>query len=92
MELQQEELEKERKRVNDCLNQKNRGKTAMLKEKQLKQRQKEVEEEIKQIERKKKVFQEESVLAHELAKKQQSSAPKQAEVVVPTAAKLFNRN
>jgi len=41
----------------------------MLKDKQLKQRQKEVEEEIKQIERKKKVFQEESALAHELAKK-----------------------
>jgi hypothetical protein len=36
----------------------------------LRERQKEVEEAIKQIERKRKVFAEESALAHDLAKKQ----------------------
>lgn len=67
LEARQTELEREKKINRDQISQKARGKTALDKERQLRERQKELEEEIRRIERKKQVFQEESKLAHDNA-------------------------
>lgn len=74
---QQREVEQKHKALNDRMNQKARGSTALQKERQVLVEKRELEEQIKQIERKKKVFQQESSLAHDRAKEYRSTQDSQ---------------
>lgn len=92
LEAEQAALEKQRREYTLEMNQKERGKLAAQKVRTLREKQMALDEEIRRIERKKKVFQEESKIAHQIAEKKRQAGPKipQQEQQV-TAAKLFNR-
>ena len=62
-----EQLERNTKALKDEALKKSRGKQALDKERSLMQEKRDLEEAITQIDRKKKVFAQESMIAHEIA-------------------------
>ena len=65
---EQKALEEKQKQINNLLLQRQRGQAAQARERQLQLEKCQLEEQIKQIDRKKRVFLEESNIAHERAK------------------------
>lgn len=76
LEQEQINLEKQRHNYQLEMNQKERGKLAAQKVRSLREKQMALDEEIRRIERKKKVFQEESKIAHQIAEKKRQAGPK----------------